>query len=71
MGTVHRYLRAIGFSKLKKREELQTLINEVVEQTILDSDQLNQKKDDRKAQGYLSARDRGGRGGSRVCGAVS
>jgi len=57
MGTVHRYLRAIGFSKLKKREELQTLINEVVEQTILDSDQLNQKKDGRKAQGYLSARD--------------
>ena len=66
MGTVHRYLRAIGFSKLKKREELQTLINEVVEQTILDSDQLNQKKDDRKAQGYLSARDIAADGEDRV-----
>jgi hypothetical protein len=32
---VHRYLRAIGFSKVNKREELQKLINEVVESTIL------------------------------------
>ena len=40
---MHRYLRAIGFSKVKKREELQALINEVVEQTILDPDKLNKK----------------------------
>jgi hypothetical protein len=32
---VHRYLRAIGFSKINKREELQRLINEVVESTII------------------------------------
>jgi hypothetical protein len=32
---VHRYLRAIGFSKINKREELQMLINEVVESTII------------------------------------
>jgi hypothetical protein len=32
---VHRYLRAIGFSKVGNREELQKLINEVVESTII------------------------------------
>jgi ArsR family metal-binding transcriptional regulator len=32
---VHRYLRAIGFNKINKREELQMLINEVVESTIV------------------------------------
>jgi hypothetical protein len=32
---VHKYLRAIGFSKINKREELQGLINEVVESTII------------------------------------
>ena len=31
---MHRYLRAIGFSKVKKREELQKLIHEVVVTTI-------------------------------------
>lgn len=41
---MHRYLRAIGFSKVKKREELQELINEVVESTILDSDQKKSKE---------------------------
>ena len=55
--TVHRYLRAIGFSKVKKRDELQALINEVVEQTILDPDKLNKKGNGVKAQGYMSARD--------------
>ena len=57
MGTVHRYLRAIGFSKVKKREELQALINEVVERTILDPDQLNKKTGGSRAQEYMSARD--------------
>lgn len=57
MITVHRYLRAIGFSKIKKRDELQALINEVVERTILDPDKLNKKGDSGKAQDYLSARD--------------
>lgn len=49
---MHRYLRAIGFSKIKKREELQALINEVVEQTILNPSELNQKE-----QVYAYARD--------------
>lgn len=31
---MHRYLRAIGFSKIKKREQLQNLINEVVESNL-------------------------------------
>lgn len=57
MITVHRYLRAIGFSKVKRRDELQALINEVVEQTILNPDQLNKKTGGRKKQGYMSARD--------------
>lgn len=57
MITVHRYLRAIGFSKVKKRDELQALLNEVVEQTILNAGQLNKKGNGRGAQGYMSARD--------------
>lgn len=32
---MHRYLRAIGFSKIKKREQLQQLINEVVTKTYV------------------------------------
>lgn len=32
---MHKYLRAIGFSKVKNREDLQNLINEVVERTLL------------------------------------
>ena len=32
---MHKYLRAIGFSEVKKRDALQGLINEVVEKTIL------------------------------------
>lgn len=46
---MHRYLRAIGFSRVRKRDELQTLINEVVERTIL--------RRDKKIQEYASARD--------------
>lgn len=57
MVTVHRYLRAIGFSKVKKRDDLQTLINEVVERTILEPDKLNKKENDRRTQEYTSARD--------------
>ena len=48
---MHRYLRAVGFSKIKKREELQALINEVVEATIINPDKLNHQ------QTYTSARD--------------
>lgn len=33
--SVHRYLRAIGFSNIKKREQLQQLIGEVVTKTIV------------------------------------
>lgn len=50
--TLHRYLRAIGFSKLNKREELQSLINEVVKSTILKSDGKPAK-----TQAYASWRD--------------
>lgn len=57
MITVHRYLRAIGFSKLKRREELRALINEVVERTILSPEKMDQKGDGRKEAGYVSARD--------------
>lgn len=45
---MHRYLRSIGFSKIENREELQELINEVVEKTILrpdKSDKENSKKE--------------------------
>lgn len=35
---MHKYLRAVGFSKVKKREELQDIINKVVESTILSAD---------------------------------
>lgn len=57
MITVHRYLRAIGFSKLKRREELRALINEVVERTILSPEKMDQKGDGRKEAGYVYARD--------------
>lgn len=36
---MHKYLRAVGFSKVKKREELQDIINKVVESTILRADE--------------------------------
>jgi hypothetical protein len=32
---VHRYLRTVGFSKVNRRDELQKIINEVVESTII------------------------------------
>lgn len=54
---MHRYLRAIGFSKVKKRDELQALINEVVEQTILNSNKQNKKDSAKEGQDYMSARD--------------
>ena len=57
MIVVHRYLRAVGFSKIKKREELQALINQVVEATILNPDKLNNQKDSAKERTYKSARD--------------
>ena len=54
---MHRFLRSIGFSKIKKREELQALINEVVEKTILRPDKADEKKNNKKVQEYASARD--------------
>ena len=57
MIVVHRYLRAVGFSKIKKREELQALINEVVEATIINPDKQKYEKDSKKKQDYISVRD--------------
>lgn len=56
---MHRYLRAIGFSKVKKREELQELINEVVARTILrpDISMTGDADTDKKISEYVSARD--------------
>lgn len=51
---MHRYLRAIGFSKVKKREELQALINEVVEHTLLNS---HHSKNDEIIETHMSGRD--------------
>lgn len=39
---MHRYLRAIGFGSVKKRDELQALINEVIENTIMKSDKKSE-----------------------------
>ena len=44
---MHRYLRAIGFSKVKKREELRALIDEVVRIGLTEN----------KIEGYFSSRD--------------
>lgn len=44
---MHRYLRAIGFSKVKKREELRALIDEVVRIGLTEN----------KIEGYFSDRD--------------
>lgn len=57
---MHRYLRAIGFSKVRKREELDKLINEVVDKTLLQSDQAElpkQKKKRKKKTEYAMSRD--------------
>lgn len=56
MITVHRYLRSIGFSKVNNREELQALINEVVEQTIISPDRSDKKNND-TVKKYTSERD--------------
>lgn len=50
---MHRYLRSIGFSKIENRQQLQSLINEVVEKTILHPD----KENDKKQKKYVCARD--------------
>lgn len=52
---MHRYLRSIGFSKIENREELQELINEVVEKTILRPDKSDKENSKRKK--YAFARD--------------
>lgn len=56
---MHRYLRAIGFGKLNRREELQALINEVVKSTIMKKDTrvTKSKKADGLAPTYISERD--------------
>ena len=54
---VHRYLRSIGFSRIRKREELQALINEVVERTILNPSESDKKKMGEKEQAYAYAKD--------------
>ena len=46
---MHRYLRAIGFSGIKKREELRALIDEVVK--------TNLSKSDNQIGDYVSSRD--------------
>ncbi len=56
MIAVHKYLRAIGFSKVKKREELQALIGEVVERTILKPKNPEQDKIERINE-YMFGRD--------------
>ena len=53
---MHRYLRSIGFSKIENREELQELINEVVEKTILRPDKSD-KENSKKEKKYAFARD--------------
>lgn len=40
---MHRYLRAIGFSEIKNREQLQQLIGEVVTKTIVNPKELGKK----------------------------
>lgn len=54
---MHRYLRAIGFNRVRKRDELQELINEVVEKTILHPDKAGKNRNDNRIQEYASARD--------------
>ncbi|MCD8037778.1 MAG: DUF3881 family protein [Lachnospiraceae bacterium] len=51
---MHRYLRAIGFSKIKKREDLQALIDEVVKENLLKPDS---QKPDLQVGNYFSFRD--------------
>lgn len=46
---MHRYLRAIGFSNVKKREELQKLIHEVVV-TAISKDHTKEKQDSSKGK---------------------
>ncbi len=53
---MHRYLRSIGFSKIENREELQELINEVVEKTILRPNKSD-KENCKKEKKYAFARD--------------
>ena len=51
---MHRYLRAIGFSRISTREELQELINEVVEDTILSGRRSDSAE---KKEEYICGRD--------------
>ena len=52
---MHRYLRAIGFSNVKKREELQKLIHEVVVTAISKNhtkEEASSKKKQKKYEGH-------------------
>ena len=51
---MHRYLRAIGFSKVKKREELQKLIHEVVVTTISKNHTKEEASSKKKQKKYWS-----------------
>ena len=53
---MHKYLRAIGFSEVKKRDALQGLINEVVEKTILRRNKTENGKE-KNLEEYTSVRD--------------
>ena len=53
---MHKYLRAIGFSEVKKRDALQGLINEVVEKTILRRNKTENGKE-KNLEKYTSVRD--------------
>lgn len=54
---MHRYLRAIGFSKVKKREELQKLIHEVVVTAISKNHTKEEVSSKKKQKKYWSAMD--------------
>lgn len=54
---MHRYLRAIGFSKVKKREELQKLIHEVVVTTISKNHTKEEASSKKKQKKYWSDMD--------------
>ena len=58
MVTVHRYLRSIGFSKIENRQQLQSLINEVVEKTILHPDKENDKKQKKYVKNVRNAKNK-------------
>lgn len=53
---MHRYLRAVGFSNIQKREQLQELIGEIVTKTIL-QEVKPENEQNLKEMGYFAAKD--------------